>query len=309
MLSGVSGLVIHAQQVHKITITEVPNAVPGRTDPSVDVFGMQGVPAEAFSGSKRKRPSPPPKPDSAVESQPGSVYLAQDAPPPVIHPLQNPLQQTQQVIHPQYQYMQPYQGGNVLQYNPPYVPPLQPLQHGVYRHGYHQPYGFGSNTGPPSVAHGLPPLAAPAWARRTVVPPLENRPFQSRAVTKPASFTPAQTASQANGAAPTISTEAFTDGAPSVPGRSPKCGATPSLPPKTTISPSVYTPYETTAASTASGAPVLATATSKPGTTAAPKMSVVNVFDRDDVCMEELRAQLPRYTRRLLDTPQDPKAL
>lgn len=38
-----SGLVVHAMQVHKRSVT-VPNAIDGREDPKVDVFGMRGIP-------------------------------------------------------------------------------------------------------------------------------------------------------------------------------------------------------------------------------------------------------------------------
>lgn len=50
-----SGLVVHAQQVHKRAVT-VPNAIEGREDPGVDVFGMQGVPEAALNPTKPKRP-------------------------------------------------------------------------------------------------------------------------------------------------------------------------------------------------------------------------------------------------------------
>lgn len=31
-------------QVHKLEVREVPNSLPGREDPSVEIFGMTGIP-------------------------------------------------------------------------------------------------------------------------------------------------------------------------------------------------------------------------------------------------------------------------
>mmetsp|Transcript_22968 Transcript_22968/g.65707 ORF Transcript_22968/g.65707 Transcript_22968/m.65707 type:complete len:274 (+) Transcript_22968:75-896(+) len=45
-LDTATGLVVHMLQVHKETITKVPNALDGRDNPDVIVHGMEGVPAE-----------------------------------------------------------------------------------------------------------------------------------------------------------------------------------------------------------------------------------------------------------------------
>ena len=40
------GMVIHCHQVHKVDVKEVPNALPGREDPDIEIFGMAGIPDE-----------------------------------------------------------------------------------------------------------------------------------------------------------------------------------------------------------------------------------------------------------------------
>lgn len=45
-LSTSGGMAIHVLQVHKETITAVPNGKPGRDSIDLDIYGMQGVPGE-----------------------------------------------------------------------------------------------------------------------------------------------------------------------------------------------------------------------------------------------------------------------
>ncbi len=43
-LFSAPGLAIHCSQVHKETVSRVPNAVPGRESIEAEIFGMEGVP-------------------------------------------------------------------------------------------------------------------------------------------------------------------------------------------------------------------------------------------------------------------------
>lgn len=45
-LSTSGGMAIHVLQVHKETITTVPNGKPGRDSIDLDIYGMQNVPGE-----------------------------------------------------------------------------------------------------------------------------------------------------------------------------------------------------------------------------------------------------------------------
>ncbi|KAJ1748356.1 hypothetical protein LPJ79_004590 [Coemansia sp. RSA 1821] len=55
-LNTANGMVIHVAQVHKENIRRVPNALPGRDTPDVDIFGSLGIPeqdAEDYEVRKR----------------------------------------------------------------------------------------------------------------------------------------------------------------------------------------------------------------------------------------------------------------
>ncbi|KAK9478354.1 hypothetical protein V1514DRAFT_71361 [Lipomyces japonicus] len=47
-LNTAGGLVIHAQQVHKEIVTTVHNAIQGRENVDLEIFGMEGVPQVAL---------------------------------------------------------------------------------------------------------------------------------------------------------------------------------------------------------------------------------------------------------------------
>ena len=49
-MSTASGMSIHIQQVHKETLKLVPNAIDGRGDPTIEIYGMQGVTDGTSSG-------------------------------------------------------------------------------------------------------------------------------------------------------------------------------------------------------------------------------------------------------------------
>ncbi|KAI7869146.1 hypothetical protein BDF14DRAFT_1685145, partial [Spinellus fusiger] len=45
-LTTAGGMAVHAQQVHKVDISQVPNALPGRETLEIEIFGMEGIPHE-----------------------------------------------------------------------------------------------------------------------------------------------------------------------------------------------------------------------------------------------------------------------
>ncbi|OBZ88577.1 hypothetical protein A0J61_03368 [Choanephora cucurbitarum] len=53
-LTTAGGMVVHAQQVHKIAIYKVPNALPGRDKLDVEIFGMEGIPEEDMIAHEMK---------------------------------------------------------------------------------------------------------------------------------------------------------------------------------------------------------------------------------------------------------------
>eukprot|EP00246_Nothoceros_aenigmaticus_P009923 TRINITY_DN259_c0_g1_i1.p1 TRINITY_DN259_c0_g1~~TRINITY_DN259_c0_g1_i1.p1 ORF type:complete len:120 (-),score=17.99 TRINITY_DN259_c0_g1_i1:230-589(-) len=48
-LSTAGGMVVHVLQVHKESITKVPNAKPDRESTELEIFGMQGIPPEILA--------------------------------------------------------------------------------------------------------------------------------------------------------------------------------------------------------------------------------------------------------------------
>eukprot|EP00262_Sarcandra_glabra_P015268 TRINITY_DN466_c0_g1_i1.p1 TRINITY_DN466_c0_g1~~TRINITY_DN466_c0_g1_i1.p1 ORF type:complete len:377 (+),score=75.21 TRINITY_DN466_c0_g1_i1:306-1436(+) len=48
-LSTAGGMAIHVLQVHKETVTKVPNAKPDRESTEIEIFGMQGIPPEILA--------------------------------------------------------------------------------------------------------------------------------------------------------------------------------------------------------------------------------------------------------------------
>ncbi|KAG6556159.1 hypothetical protein Mapa_002100 [Marchantia paleacea] len=48
-LSTAGGMVVHVLQVHKESITKVPNAKPERESTEPEIFGMEGIPPEILA--------------------------------------------------------------------------------------------------------------------------------------------------------------------------------------------------------------------------------------------------------------------
>ncbi|TPX31747.1 hypothetical protein SeMB42_g07711 [Synchytrium endobioticum] len=89
-LNTAGGLIIHTNQVHKESLTKVPNALPGRDDPNIEIFGMEGVPEpdmqahlaelDAASGNpSSKRPKVAVLDDDQIKAQLSHWRAAQDA--------------------------------------------------------------------------------------------------------------------------------------------------------------------------------------------------------------------------------------
>ncbi|KAK6254231.1 hypothetical protein QUC31_015951 [Theobroma cacao] len=48
-LSTAGGMAIHVLQVHKESVTKVPNAKPGRESTDIEIYGMQGIPPDVLA--------------------------------------------------------------------------------------------------------------------------------------------------------------------------------------------------------------------------------------------------------------------
>nr|AIN75616.1 SUPPRESSOR OF FRI4 [Dimocarpus longan] len=76
-LSTAGGMAIHVLQVHKESVTKVPNAKPGRESTDIEIYGMQGIPpdilAAHYGDEEEDTPSKVAKVDSPYPQLPGAV--------------------------------------------------------------------------------------------------------------------------------------------------------------------------------------------------------------------------------------------
>ena len=49
------GLAIHCSQVHKEIVTKVPNAITGRDNIELEIYGMEGIPPEDRIAHEKER--------------------------------------------------------------------------------------------------------------------------------------------------------------------------------------------------------------------------------------------------------------
>ncbi|KAF5944657.1 hypothetical protein HYC85_018734 [Camellia sinensis] len=95
-LSTAGGMVIHVLQVHKESITKVPNAKPGRESTDIEIYGMQGIPPDVLAAHYGEEEDDVPSKLAKVEI-PSSVppgSLGAGFPPPstlgTMQPIYNP---------------------------------------------------------------------------------------------------------------------------------------------------------------------------------------------------------------------------
>ncbi|GLJ24902.1 hypothetical protein SUGI_0476480 [Cryptomeria japonica] len=69
-LSTAGGMAIHVLQVHKETVTKVPNAKPDRESTEIDIFGMEGIPPEILAAHDEEHDDEKPSKVAKVEVPP-----------------------------------------------------------------------------------------------------------------------------------------------------------------------------------------------------------------------------------------------
>ncbi|WVZ65868.1 hypothetical protein U9M48_015164 [Paspalum notatum var. saurae] len=102
-LSTASGMAIHVLQVHKESVTKVPNAKPDRESTEIEIFGMQGIPAHVLAAHYGEEEDPSTKvakvevPQVRPVIMPNSLGMAfpprpaYGVAPPIYNPALNPL--------------------------------------------------------------------------------------------------------------------------------------------------------------------------------------------------------------------------
>ncbi|XP_061086678.1 BUB3-interacting and GLEBS motif-containing protein ZNF207b isoform X3 [Conger conger] len=308
------GLAIHCMQVHKETIDGVPNAIPGRTDIELEIYGMEGIPEKDMEerrrvleqktqaeSQKKKQNSQDDSDEYDDDEEPGPSFQQPSMQPQnsFIPPM------TQAGIPPvamppgSYAGMPPMMPG--VPPMMPGMPPVMPGMHpGMMSMGGMMPHGPGMPPMMPGLPPGMPPLVghrpgmSPMGQAPPVTAPGVNRPTgpvvtapaPQPVVTKPL-FPSAGQAQQA------VSGPVGTDFKPL------SSPASSSDPPKATFPAYTQATASTTNPSSSTVSKPPATVTSKPPTLTTTSATSKLIHPDEDISLEERRAQLPRYQRNI----------
>ncbi|KAF3700267.1 BUB3-interacting and GLEBS motif-containing protein ZNF207 [Channa argus] len=302
------GLAIHCMQVHKETIDGVPNAIPGRTDIELEIYGMEGIPEKDMDERRRaleqknqetqkKKQNqddsdeyddddePGPSFQQPASSQPQAGYI-----PPMTQPGMPPGSGTAGIPPGSYSGIPPVIPGlpPIMPGMPPVMPGMPP---GMIPVGGLMPPGPGIPPMIPGVPPGMPPPVGhrPGITHIAQIPPAANmltRPAISAAtspsaqpdVTKPL-FPSAGQSQQAVSGSPHLSPSTSSD------------LSKPTFPAYTQANAAVASP--SAGSSTVSKPP--STVTSKPATLTTSSATSKLIHPDEDISLEEMRAQLPRY--------------
>ncbi|KAJ2846883.1 hypothetical protein J3B02_004296 [Coemansia erecta] len=183
-LNTANGMVIHVAQVHKENIKHVPNALPGRDKPDLEIFGSMGIPEEDVIDYEQRMSEKLGEPTAKKQrlqnsSGGGGAVAASNA----VDPEQLRLQLEQhrlvmlQTQQQQHQHQMHMYGGYPGQ---PPLPPMSMPMHPGRLPTLHMP-----PSRPPSIpamppqyapAMGRPPVPLPQMGFRPPVPPMMGMP-------------------------------------------------------------------------------------------------------------------------------------
>ncbi|XP_078125482.1 BUB3-interacting and GLEBS motif-containing protein ZNF207-like isoform X1 [Sander vitreus] len=304
------GLAIHCMQVHKETIDGVPNAIPGRTDIELEIYGMEGIPEKDMEERRRvleqknqetqkkkqnqddsdeydEDDEPGPSFQQPAASQPQAGYI-----PPMTQPGMPPGSGASGIPPGSYSGIPPMMPGvpPMMPGMPPVMPGMPP---GMIPMGGMMPPGPGMPPMMPGVPPGMPPPVGhrPGITHMAQVPPAANM------LTRPA-----VTAATVHSGQPDVTKPLFP-----IAGQSQQSGS-PHPPSSTSSDPSkptfpAYTQATVAAASPNAGSSTVSkppsTVTSKPATLTTSSATSKLIHPDEDISLEELRAQLQRYQRSI----------
>ncbi|XP_026064387.1 BUB3-interacting and GLEBS motif-containing protein ZNF207-like isoform X2 [Carassius auratus] len=295
------GLAIHCMQVHKETIDGVPNAIPGRIDIELEIYGMEGIPEKDMEerrrvleqktqdNQKKKQQDDSDEDDDDEEAgpsfqQPATAVQPQAAYAPMTQPGMTPVP-VPGMPPGSYSGMPPMMPGI-----PPMMPGMPPVMPGM-------PPGMMQMRGMMPPAHGMPPMMP--GMPPGIPPPMGHHPgIPHMAQAPPSSTRPAVPATTVPMPQPSVSKPLFPSAGQvqqAGSGVAVSSSAPTSAAPKPTFP--AYTQSSATAAANSSstvakpGTPV----TSKPATLTTTSATSKLIHPDEDISLEELRAQLPRY--------------
>ncbi|XP_057201597.1 BUB3-interacting and GLEBS motif-containing protein ZNF207a isoform X2 [Triplophysa rosa] len=331
------GLAIHCMQVHKETIDSVPNAIPGRTDIELEIYGMEGIPEKDMEerrrvleqktqeNQKRKQNQDDSDEDDdddeagpsfqqpAASAQPQAAYtpMTQPGMAPVPAPGMPPRG---------YSGMPPMMPG--VPPMMPGMPPVMPGMHpGMMPMGGMMPHGHGMPPMMPGMPPGIPPpmgphpgmphmAQAPPTTIRPAVPAV-TVPTPQPGVSKPLfpsagqMGTRAPSTSSASSSLDTLSASSkpLSQVQQAVAGAATSSSAPPSVAPKPTF-PAYTQPSSSPANSSSTVAKPGTPVTSKPATLTTTSATSKLIHPDEDISLEELRAHLPRYQCKIPNAGQ-----
>ncbi|XP_060725042.1 BUB3-interacting and GLEBS motif-containing protein ZNF207b [Tachysurus vachellii] len=292
------GLAIHCMQVHKETIDGVPNAIPGRTDIELEIYGMEGIPEKDMQERRRLLEQKSQESQKKKQDQDDSDDDDEEdeaGPSPFQQPL---VAQPQNAYMPQANYsgMPPMMPG--VHPMMPGMPAVMPgMPHGMMPMGGMMPPGPGVPLMMPGMPPGMPPhvprpgipsmapvpsVTAPGVPVRPtapVAPPTTSKPLF------PSAAAQAQQPVPANADPPKATFPAYTQ---------PPSSSSSS----TTSSSSSSVPASSTVAILNSPA-----VSAKPAAISSSSATSKLMHPDEDISLEERRAQLPRYQRSIPPRP------
>ncbi|XP_029179856.1 BUB3-interacting and GLEBS motif-containing protein ZNF207-like [Acropora millepora] len=274
------GLAIHCMQVHKETISTIPNSIPNRGDPEVEIYGMEGIPEKDMKERQQKggsvgddnepekkkvKTDEQPQPATAVmmPGLPGAVPVMPVMPLPGM-PLPPGF--------PQVPFGHPIPGASHMP--PMSLPGRMPVPMGIPAPGM------------PEIRPGFPPNSTPSSSTATVTTQHQKGPVIGPQVPKPL-FPAAQNVN--GGAMPSSS--------------SGPVGA--DFKPLQSVAPATSyqsAPVPSTGKS-AGPPPTSASVVSKPAMIVAPGATSRLIHPDEDISLEERRASIPKYAPKTPSLP------
>ncbi|XP_039680738.1 BUB3-interacting and GLEBS motif-containing protein ZNF207-like isoform X1 [Perca fluviatilis] len=309
------GLAIHCMQVHKETIDGVPNAIPGRTDIELEIYGMEGIPEKDMEERRRvleqknqetqkKKQNQDDSDEYDEDDEPGPSFQQPAAGqpqagciPPMTQPGMPPGSAASGIPPGSYSGIPPMMPGvpPMMPGMPPVMPGMPP---GMIPMGGMMPPGPGMPPMMPGVPPGMPP-------------PVGHRPgithmAQANMLTRPA--VPAATVPSGQ---PDVTKPLFPIAGQSLQSGSPHPPSSTSSDPSKPTFPA-YTQATVAVASTNAGSSTVSkppsTVTSKPATLTTSSATSKLIHPDEDISLEELRAQLQRYQLSILRPGQNSAA-
>ncbi|RMX57872.1 hypothetical protein pdam_00022837 [Pocillopora damicornis] len=274
------GLAIHCMQVHKETISTIPNSVPNRGDPEIEIYGMEGIPEKDLKERQQKGGNAgdddePEKKKAKTENQPQTSAMPAAVPGAIpMMPMMPVPGMPVPPGFPQMPFVQPMPGA-------PHMPPVAfPGQLPVHM----------QIPGMPIPPHGVPPNTVPPTSTATAPgqPQLQKGPVIGPQVPNTKPLFPA--AQNVNGAAKS-SASSGPVGADFKPLLSTATATSYQSPPVTSTGKPVVPP------------PTSAPVVTKPATIVAPGATSRLVHPDEDISLEERRASHPKYAPKTPSLP------